>query len=157
MYDSFLYVFFLVFFLKKLEMLQLFHVYCTLKHALEMSLVKIKSMQTTSADNPVCSLLIPNHLLYEWHTSKPLTLVKALNNNLSKDGLVVVRQCGSTEERLRRRCSKVYNQIKKDHRWKKKMLLERASEYLLHKGEIVKPHELKKDIIQMNDTVDELR
>ncbi len=98
MYDSFLYIFVGVVSWKKLEMLQLFHVYCTVKHALEMSLVKSKSMHTTSAENTVCSLLIPNHL-YEWHTSKPSTLVKALNNNLSKDGLVVVRQCGSTEER----------------------------------------------------------
>ncbi len=34
---------------------------------------------------------------------------------------------------------------------------DRASEYWLHKEEIVKPHELKKDIIQINDTVDEQR
>ncbi len=120
--------------------------------------VKIKSMQTVSSndEDPICCLLIPNHMLYNWYSQKS-TIVDLLNEKLADDGVVVVRQCSNTEERLRRRASKVYNKISQEYRWKKKRLMEMSSEYMLYKNEMIKAHELKREIDKMNECIDKLK
>ena len=124
-----------------------------------MSLVKIKYLQTISISDSdhMCCLTIPNSLLYAWYSDRPSVLVQALNNHLSEDGLLVVRQCSATEDRLRRRASKVSNKVNKDYRRRKSVILEKSSEYRLSIDEIVKPHELRRQMEELNDTIDQLK
>ena len=124
-----------------------------------MSLVKIKYLQTIyiSDSDHMCCLTIPNSLLYAWYSDRPSVLVQALNNHLSEDGLLVVRQYSATEDRLRRRASKVSNKVNKDYRRRKSVILEKSSEYRLSIDEIVKPHELRRQMEELNDTIDQLK
>ncbi len=71
--------------------------------------VTINWMKTVSGNTAeaVACLSIPNEFLYLWHLQTVEGLVRILNEEI-KDEVLMVKECVSVEERLRKKCQRYF-------------------------------------------------
>ena len=104
-------------------------------------------------------LSIPNELLCTWYSSRrsSTSLVRSLNDCIKPGGIILVKECQSVEDRLRRRVSKVYNKIEKLSQHYRGLLQKQRSNLHVSTMEIITPHELEQQLAIANDSVEQFK
>ncbi len=109
--------------------------------------------------NSVCSLVIPNSLLYHWYVtrSKEMTYIKNLNSCIDGQA-VMVKSTPDVEERLRMKSCRCFNNIEKaDGKRKREKVISKTTIFHLYEDEILKPTVLADELSEIKKEIDESR
>lgn len=114
----------------------------------------IQVVQATSPDG-VCSLKIPNHLLYIWHSGNHNGQYVEEVNEKVNDGALMLKNSPVVENRIRVRAFKVSKKISEASKKKRMKMKSEHSTIMVYPGEVVRPQDQEEEITWMSQCLDE--
>ncbi len=109
-------------------------------------------------ENPVCSVEIPNHLLYTWYNDTK-SYIEQLNDNLrqTENPIQIKETAARVEGRLRRRAAEVLSKLDKLTKRKKESYKKACTHITLDDSEIVKPAQLESQLEELSKSMESMR